>query len=122
MGCFLKDTLLKTLSHHLVPVQCLELHAQVCSSSGNPLRVMMITVHPKEEQHVVEMRAGDASLTVTGSHRVMVQRGGVQETRYADDLQPRDHVLCVGSARELEVVRKYTMETEIVEIVFDPDD
>lgn len=114
--------MLKTLSHHLVPVQCLELHAQVCSCTGYPLRVMMIKVHPEMVQQVVELRAGDGSLTVTGSHRVMVMRSGAQQTAYADELQPGDLVLCTGGSRELEVARKYTMKTEIVEIVFDPDD
>jgi len=120
--CFLKDTLLKTLSHHLVPVQCLELHAQVCSSIGHPLRVMMIKVHPEKDQQVVELRAGDASLTVTGSHRVMVLRSGAPQATYADELQPGDRVLCIGGSRELEVARKYTRKTVIAEVVFDPDD
>merc|ERR1712096_69348 len=83
---------------------------------------MLIEVHPAEDREVVELHAGDASLTVTGSHRVMVQRNGAQETAYAEDLKSGDSVLCVGAVRELDVVRKFTMNTEVVEIVFDPDD
>merc|ERR1719310_1469570 len=85
--CFLKDTFFKTLNHQLVPAQRLQLHAQVCSSKGRALRVRKIEIHPAEEREVVEMRAGEASLTVTGSHRVVVQRDGKQCTAYAEDLQ-----------------------------------
>jgi hypothetical protein len=120
--CFIKDTLLKTLNNQLVPAQQLQLYAQVCSSEGQALRVRGIEVHLPEEREIVELRAGEASLTVTGSHRVMVQHNGEVKTSFAEMLQEGDEVVCMGGAHRLDVVRKYTRCVEVVEIVFDPDD
>jgi hypothetical protein len=110
------------MNHQLVPAQNVQLHSLICSSDGKALRVRGIQVHRAEEREIVELHAGEASLRITDSHRVMVQRNGQQETANAEVLQEGDEVLCLGGAHKLDVVRKYRRCIRVVEIIFDPDD
>jgi len=121
--CFLKDTLFKTLSHQLVPAHQLQKHAFVSASSGAPLRVVAITIHPAEERELVEICVRGASLTVTASHRVLVQDSdGSRRTVLAAELRCEDHVFCSGGPKQLTSLQRFTQILEVVEVAFSPDE
>merc|ERR1719198_122906 len=126
--CFLPWLLLRTSNHELVKAASLVAGDNVLSWDGCQLEVRSVTVHPLQYQPLVELRAGEAVaeagvLTVTPSHRVMVQRGTIPQTMPAGDLREGDPVYCSGGRlAPLTSVRIINVETEVVEISFRPDE
>ena len=60
---------------------------------------------PRQDQKVVELRAGKTCLTVTSSHRIVVWRAQREQTVLAGTLRQGDHVMCSqGDRKKLEQV------------------
>lgn len=103
----------------------LERGSRVCSSEseGAVLSVASVCVHEESEQEFMDLRTCSAALTVTISHRVMVQKGDKWQTQPAGSLHPGDHVVVGGRRRveELTEARKFTACESVVDIEFCPD-
>lgn len=126
--CFLAESRFRLCNSQLVEARALQVGDSVFSSRNQPLIVTAVKLHPAQQQPVVEMRAGLTSanaslLTVTASHRIMVQRGSTPQTMPACHLSEGDHVYCSGEKlQQLIEVKTYSHDLEVVEITFKPDE
>mmetsp|Transcript_153966 Transcript_153966/g.493624 ORF Transcript_153966/g.493624 Transcript_153966/m.493624 type:complete len:1296 (-) Transcript_153966:324-4211(-) len=126
--CFLPDTLFLSLSNNFVPARFLDVGASVMGANGKKLQVMGVNLIIKSEkpQRLVKLRTRDADLTVTWSHRVMVEQSGRAEAVPAKELKVGDLILCgdgtENHAQVLESVEAVELHTDVVEICFHPDE
>jgi len=125
--CFLPDTLFLSLSNNFVPARFLDVGATVMGANGKKLQVMAFNIIKSgKPQRLVKLRTRDANLTVTWSHRVMVEQSGRAEAVPAKRLKVGDLILCGGgiekNAQVLESVEAMELHTDVVEICFHPDE
>mmetsp|Transcript_153965 Transcript_153965/g.493621 ORF Transcript_153965/g.493621 Transcript_153965/m.493621 type:complete len:242 (-) Transcript_153965:324-1049(-) len=125
--CFLPDTLFLSLSNNFVPARFLDVGASVMGANGKKLQVMGANLIKSEKpQRLVKLRTRDADLTVTWSHRVMVEQSGRAEAVPAKELKVGDLILCgdgtENHAQVLESVEAVELHTDVVEICFHPDE
>jgi hypothetical protein len=92
--CFIGQTLFQTPAGFRSATD-LKQFDYVCSGVGDTLlRVMSVRGHKQQEQHLVELTVDTSTpLTVTGSHRVMIHRGGQPQHARADFEGRRHHPL-----------------------------
>lgn len=126
--CFLAGILFRMANGELVEASCLKEGDSVRACEGQTVQVRSVSVHRPQELEVVELRAGHvlssaAFLSVTPSHRVMVQRGTDPQTMPAGFLRVGDTVYCSGGRlAELVHVGRRQEECEVVDVVFRPDE
>lgn len=122
--CFLSGILFRSTDGELVAARSLKVDDTVLSCNREPVQVKSVKLHPPGEELVV-LHAGQtpAALTVTRSHRVVIQRGLLQQTIPAGHLRVGDHVYC--SSNRLEQLVSVTTRPcldEVVEVMFRPDE
>jgi len=115
MRCFVWETIFKLLDLSFVLVGELTPGVVVVGTHG-PVTVLEVKVHPEAVQHLVEIMTKTASLTVTISHRVIVQGGLGHGESLAGDLQPGMVVMCGAEPSEIIYVKMFKRMTKIVEI------
>lgn len=121
--CFMPETLIQTPNNSYVPVTSLEVGSRVVAASGTILVVLRAVLHAEQSLDLFELHTGNATLIVTGSHRVMVQGGKGPTSKLAAALQPPAKVICNnGMACELHSVQKYVGWTKVVELLLNPDE
>lgn len=119
--CFLLGTMLLDAAGRLVRVENLRQHDQIRAATGEILVVTRVACHPGPHQ-VVGLQVGDASLRMTESHRVMVQRRGRCEPAPANSLRMGEHVVCRLGVLQLAAWPESTTENVAAfEIAFRPN-
>lgn len=90
------------------------------------VEVQKVEIQPVQKHNIVELRAGDACLRVTESHRVWMQRGDEQLVSLALHLKRGDIVMCskgldLRSGRALDGCNLLVEEVKVVQVQFYPD-
>ena len=99
--CFRADALFKVSEGVYAAAERLEKGMCVRGASGHSLTVESHEVFPEQNQQLIEFRTkSQAGLTVTTSHRVMVERGHNAQTIPASSLKVGDKVYCSGDRLE----------------------
>ena len=95
--CFVRGTLLPAASGHMVRVECLEQGSPICSARDpqSSLRVKKVQRHDNETVDLVQIEAGEASIVVTGTHRVVMETG---PPRPANEVKKGSKVCITGGA------------------------
>jgi len=119
--CFVECTLLEDLEQRYVRVDRLKEDDHVLGDGLLAVRIVSRQVHSNVKQKLIEIEAGDAKLTVTSSHRVMVKRHSA-EAAPANSLRVGDDVLCRGRGfQKVTHVRAFDANVSVVELEFSPD-
>jgi len=119
--CFPADVRFRLLGDRLVEARSLKTGDTALSFEDELLSVTSVKIDIAEHPFV-QLRTDSAVLTVTDSHRVMVQRGSTPQTIPAGHLREGDHVLCSkGKVEQLVEIKKYNQHGEVVEVTFRPD-
>jgi len=120
--CFLAGALLKIPEGRMIRADRLTRDSIVCAADGEKLRVESVDVHGESEQELVDLRTSNASLMVTASHRVRVQKGTQWQTQPAGTLAAGDDVAVGGGCAEALVeVRRLRAHVSVVAVVLRPD-
>ena len=122
--CYLSGTVFVLDSDVQVAVAELEVGSMVRSPKirGHPVCVNSITRHEEQRQDLVALVTSFAEITVTASHRIMVERGGAMQPDQASHLSIGDRVvLSDGNTEALTSVRQFSMPMEVWEVKFAPD-
>ena len=99
--CFRADARFKVSEGVYAAAERLEKGMCVRGASGHSLTVESHEVFPEQNQQLIEFRTkSQAGLTVTTSHRVMVERGHNAQTIPASSLKVGDKVHCSGDRLE----------------------
>lgn len=121
--CYRVDQLVKTSSNFFIRIGDLRKGSDVIAASGAVLKVSSVRIHPEAEQTLVKLNTRSALLTVTASHRIMVQRTSGPQTVAAGALKVGDEVLvAAGHTESLVAVTSMQECLEIVEVAFSPDE
>jgi hypothetical protein len=121
--CFLAGTLLQDTDGNWVPVCGLQTSSLVRSTwDRDPVEVTYIKKWEEETRDLVELRAVDASLEVTGDHRVMKYVGGNLEAHPARSARPGDDIALSSSGKATLVGVAFSRrKVHVVQIGFFPD-
>lgn len=120
--CFLAGALFKIPDNCYVPAARLQKDGFIYGASGELLQVVAVHVHPERNEELVELSTADAVLTVTATHRVVVERAHGKQTLQARSLRPGESVFCSGDrVAVLRQVRSFIASVEVVEATFNPD-
>jgi len=120
--CFLSGTLLKSCGGQFWKVEELQIGNCVVSATGQRLQVMGHIVHGEASNLLVELRTDHEHVVVTGRHRVVTSLAPLQ-TALAQTLQRGQAVaISGGSVRELIYVRPFEQPSQVVEVLFTPDE
>lgn len=119
--CFLHGTLFLDAELRPICVEDLRLGDSLRAATGEIVSVVKVVAH--EGPHdVVTLQVGDASLRMTASHRVVVQRGGQHVPAPASSLRAGDDIVSRLGIRRLATAPILTNEDVIAfEIVFNPN-
>jgi len=117
--CFLEDQLVKILGDRYMRMGDLAIGSMVTAASGNTLKVIGLGKPPHAEQSLVRMKTQSATLTVTASHRIMVQRRSGPQTVMAGALEKGDDVMIANDQAEpLLEVAPFTESVGVIELSF----
>merc|ERR1740123_2162694 len=119
--CFLPSALFHMISGSYLPVEWLQAGSMVQAADGSAVRVTNIEQLPGDERQVVSLSTSNATLLVTASHRVMVQRGKYPQPVPAASLGLGQHVLCRRGLQQLIGVEVFTSRVCAYKITFSPD-
>lgn len=120
--CYVFGTLLKDSNGKWVPVDQMQEQGTICGESGSPIRISKLVKYEEEPQDLVCLQTGDASLTVTASHRIMIMRGGHKVPAPAKSLQIGDDIVCKQGNQKLTKIERTKESVPVVEITFCPDE
>eukprot|EP00931_Biecheleriopsis_adriatica_P056233 TRINITY_DN33314_c0_g1_i1.p1 TRINITY_DN33314_c0_g1~~TRINITY_DN33314_c0_g1_i1.p1 ORF type:complete len:2803 (+),score=449.95 TRINITY_DN33314_c0_g1_i1:36-8444(+) len=124
--CFLTDVLFKRPDQSWVPALSLEQGMEICAAHGGTTQVEDVKIHARRVQRLVHLETRTAKLTVTETHRVMVQRRSGPQPLQASALKIDDDVCvhCGGknSVERLTRTEIFEASVGIVEITFEPDE
>lgn len=118
--CFLAGCRLPSAEGGLVAVEELSVDDRLRAATGEEVQVVLLRLH-QGEQDVVTLHVGDASLSVTASHRLQVSRGGQLVSAPAQALQQGHEVLCRSGVHPVTLYRRETIMVNAYEIQFVPD-
>lgn len=124
--CFLADVVFKSDTGCLKRARELHVGMTIFAWDQSLVEVRKVHIQPLQKQKLVQLHAGDACLTVTGSHRVLMQRKDSVQTSKACELEEGDFVMCASgldlkSGRALDECRPIIKEVEVVQVQFVPD-
>lgn len=118
--CYMMDTCFQILEGNMLAASKLSVGDRVLDHQGHVADIKWCQVHPKEKRLLVDLYTRQSMLTVTGSHRVVVQDGGLSEAR---ELKKGDKVMVAASSgcEQLLKVTKRHANIQVVELEFDGD-
>ena len=94
---------------------------RLVSSDGSLVRVLSITPRNSVDRFMVLLQTDCSSVPLTTNHRIVVPRGGSQQTIPARHLGLGDDVLCADGVQILTGVEHFYGDDDIYEIVLEPD-
>lgn len=103
-------------------VQNIKIGCKIISARGTSLSVRNVCKHADALCKLVELRAGEAKLTVTASHRVVVPGQTGQRETLAESLRLGQSVELNQGAERLSRVLMQEQSVEIFEVRFQPDE
>lgn len=128
--CFSPQTNFKNLQNHWIPACQMKQFDYVVGEGEIPVQVMSVESHLALDENMVEISAGRASLLVTSSHRVMVQRGGQLVPAPASSVRVRDDIFCryqsttgamIEGTQAVTQIKSFIDTTEVIQISFRPN-
>lgn len=120
--CFLSGTLLKSCAGQFWKVEEIQEGSYFISAKGQRLQVIGHVVHDEDMNGLVELRTDNEHVVVTETHRVVTSLVPLR-TALAGTLQRGQAVaISGGSVRELIDVRCFAQSSQVVEVIFTPDE
>jgi len=127
--CFMSDSIFKTMSGQstfFLPAHELQKGSIVVADDGQTLLEVAAVPETHETDKVIELQAGDATLSVTRDHRIPVakkEQAGKRSEVQASELKQGDIVFVNGHPAELASIReiKFSQKVGVIKIVFKPD-
>lgn len=118
-GCFVKDTMLKVPDGTLKMVSAFQEGDEVADAqNGSPLRVVSAQRYARHLTDLVSVHTSDSHVVVTSDHRIALAGGLVKQAR---DVQAMDELVCGSRKQVVTKVRSHRMNSECVELRFEPD-
>jgi hypothetical protein len=119
--CYVPNTVIKDVNGRFVLVTQLQLFDYVYGAGGEQLQITFHKVHPPQLRDLVTLKTQDACICVTGTHYVMVRRGGEQVRARADSLKVGDDMVCSSGIQRLCAIDRTHEKLEVVQLAFQPD-
>ena len=128
--CFSPQTVFKNLQNHWIPACQVKQFDHIVGEDEIPVQVMSVESHLAQDENMVEISAGRASLLVTSSHIVVVQRGGQLVPAPASSVRVGDDIFCryqntkgatIEGTQAVTQIKSFIDTTEVIQMSFWPN-